>query len=81
MRANFHKLMGEKGQREQRRITLRTVAAETKITRHTVYALDKGDLKLIPVDAIIDLCKFFDCDVGDLFSVIDVPDPLPQESA
>lgn len=81
MRANFKKLMGDKAQREQRRITLRTISDETDITRHTVYALDKGELKMIPVDAIIDLCKFFDCDVGDLFSVIDVPDPLPQDAA
>ncbi len=80
MRSNIKKLMGEKAHREQRRITLRTVSDELKINRHTVYALDKNELKMIPVSVIVDLCSYFKCDVGDLLSVVDAPDE-PQDAA
>lgn len=78
VRFQLQKLMGEKAQREHRRITLRTVADETKIIRHTVYAMDKGSIKTIPVEALIRLCLFFDCQPGDLLTLEDTPDlPTP----
>lgn len=73
VRFQLQKLMGEKAQRERRRITLRTVADETKIIRHTVYAMDDGTIKLIPVPALLELCRYFDCQPGDLISLEEAP--------
>lgn len=74
MRFQLQKLMGEKAQREHRRITLRTVSDETDIIRHTVYGMDKGTIKTIPVDAVVKLCVFFSCQPGDLMTLEDTPD-------
>lgn len=74
MRVNLHKLIGEKAQREMRRITLRTVADETKLTRHTVYAMADDSIKEFPKSALVKLCEYFDCLPGDLLVLVDVPD-------
>jgi len=73
LRSNLRVLTAQKSQREQRRISLRTVADETKITRHTIYAFDKNELREYPKDALEKLCRYFDCGMGDLLLVIDEP--------
>lgn len=73
MRVNLHKLIGEKAQREMRRITLRTVADETKLTRHTVYAMADDSIKEFPKSALVKLCEYFDCAPGDLLVLVDTP--------
>lgn len=73
MRVNLRKLMGEKAQREMRRITLRTVADETKLTRHTVYAMADDSIKEFPKSALTKLCEYFECGPGDLLVLVDIP--------
>lgn len=74
MRVNLHKLMGEKAQREMRRITLRTVADETKLTRHTVYAMADDTIKEFPKNALAKLCEYFECSPGELLTLVDLPE-------
>jgi putative transcriptional regulator len=74
VQSNLSILMGQKSQREGRRITLRTVSDETKISRHTVYAIADNSIKEYPKTAIERLCAYFDCDLHDLLTLQDIPD-------
>jgi putative transcriptional regulator len=61
--------MGQKSQREGRRITLRTVADETGLTKHTVYKIADNSIKEYPKNAIEKLCRYFDVQPGDLLTL------------
>lgn len=74
MRVNIQKLMGAKSQREHRRITLRTVADETKLTRHTIYGMANDTIQQFPKTALVTLCAYFDCPISELLVLEDVPD-------
>ncbi|NJL03545.1 MAG: helix-turn-helix transcriptional regulator [Chloroflexaceae bacterium] len=78
MRSNMYLLMGRKAQRENRRITLRTVADETNISYYTVNAIATERIREYPKDVLAELCTYFQCGVGDLLTLADVPD-LPVE--
>ena len=78
MKSRMLLLMGQKAALEGRRITLNTVVADTKLTKHTVYGLNEGSLTNIPARAIIELCRYFACDVGDLLTIVEVPDPTTE---
>lgn len=75
MQFQLHKLMGLKAQREGRRITRRTVADETKLSRHIVYAMADGSIKELPIVALIRICTYFECQPGDLMRLIETPAP------
>lgn len=72
MRSNLRVLTAQKGQRERRRMSLRTVAEETGISRYTVYAFANDTLNEYPKEVVTKLCNYFDCNVGDLLLVEDV---------
>lgn len=72
MRSNLRVLTAQKSQREHRRISLRTVAEETGISRYTVYAFANDTLNEYPKEVIGRLCTYFDCVVGDLLLVEEV---------
>lgn len=74
VKSNLSVLAAQKGQRENRRITLRTVADETKISRYTIYAIADNSIKQYPKEVIEQLCTYFECTVGDLLLVEEVPD-------
>lgn len=74
MKSNLSLLMGQKSQREGRRITLRTVADETGLTRHTVYKIADNSIKEYPKAAIIKLCDYFSCDLSELLTLVEVPE-------
>jgi len=76
MRCNIYYLASLKAQREKRRISLSTVARETGISRYTIAIMATGRAKEIPVRAIVDLCVYFNCNVGDLFEIVTIPDTL-----
>ncbi len=69
MTSNLRVLTAQKGQRERRRISLRTVAEETGISRYTVYAFANDTISEYPKEVITTLCNYFDCTVGDLLLV------------
>jgi DNA-binding Xre family transcriptional regulator len=74
VKSNLSILLGQKSQREGRRITLRTVADETKLTRHTVYKIADNTIKEYPKAAIEKLCAYFPCEIHELLSLVDAPD-------
>jgi putative transcriptional regulator len=74
MRSNLRVLTAQKAQREGRNISLRTVSDETGLNRYVVYGIAKNTLREYPGDAITKLCEYFDCQVGDLLYVDDVPE-------
>jgi DNA-binding Xre family transcriptional regulator len=80
IRNNLMLLAAQKGHIERRRITLRTIADETGINRHTLYAIGNDTIKHYPKDALITLCAYFSCDLPDLLTLIDAPlDTPPTE--
>ena len=79
MRSNMYLLMGAKGQRETRRITLRTVADETGIAYYTVHAIATEKIKEYPKDVLATLCTYFGVGIGDLLALADVPDAAVEQ--
>jgi len=79
VKSNLSLLMGQKSQREGRRITLRTVADETKLTKHTVYKIADNTIKEYPKTAIEKLCEYFKCDIQELLTLVETPDTLPND--
>lgn len=73
MKSNLSLLMGQKSQRDGRRITLRTVAEETGLTKHTVYKIADNSIKEYPKLAIETLCHYFSCELHELFTLVDLP--------
>jgi putative transcriptional regulator len=72
VRSNTLVLMAQKAQREQRRITLKKVADETGISYYTLNAIAHDTIREYPRDALAKLCTYFDCDIGDLLTVVEV---------
>jgi putative transcriptional regulator len=75
VRSNTLVLMAQKAQREQRRLTLKRVSDETGISYYTLNAIAHDTIKEYPREALAKLCEYFACDIGDLLTVVEVPDP------
>lgn len=73
MKSNLSLLMGQKSQRDGRRITLRTVADETGLTKHTVYKIADNTIREYPKMAIEKLCNYFGCELHELLTLVDTP--------
>jgi putative transcriptional regulator len=73
LKSNLSILMGQKSQRDGRRITLRTVAEETGLTKHTVYKIADNSIKEYPKLAIEKLCLYFGCELHELLTLVDSP--------
>jgi putative transcriptional regulator len=73
LKSNLSILMGQKSQRDGRRITLRTVADETGLTKHTVYKIADNSIKEYPKMAIEKLCQYFGCELHELLTLVDAP--------
>ncbi|MBD5804530.1 hypothetical protein AZOA_39730 [Azoarcus sp. Aa7] len=65
IRCHLSRLMGEK------KLKVIDVARETNLNRSTVSALYYEKAARIELDAVEKLCRFFDCQIGDLFEITD----------
>jgi DNA-binding Xre family transcriptional regulator len=74
VRSNTLVLMAQKAQREQRRLTLKKVADETGISYYTLNAIAHDTIREYPRTALAGLCAYFNCDIGDLLTVVEVPE-------
>ena len=74
VRSNTLVLLAQKAQREQRRITLKKAADETGISYYTLNAIAHDTIREYPREALARLCTYFACDIGDLLTVVEVPD-------
>jgi DNA-binding Xre family transcriptional regulator len=77
LRNNLTVLLAQKSRRERRRISLRRVAEETGINPYTIYAIANDTIKEYSKEAVVKLCGYLGCDVGDLLTLEDVPDETP----
>ena len=53
-----------------RKLSVSELARATGINRSTVAALCKGSATRVELPAVEALCRFLDCDVGDLFKIV-----------
>lgn len=65
-------LIGEKQTKENRVISVATIAKETGIPKQTIYNWLNGDIRRFDADIIEAFCKYFGCDVGDLLTYVPV---------
>jgi len=73
IRCNLSRLMGEK------KLKVVDVARETDLNRSTVSSLYHETAARIELDAVEKLCRFFGCQIGELFVITD--DVLPSEES
>lgn len=65
IKCHLSKLMGEK------RLKISTLADDTGINRGTITRLYHEDAIRVDLDVIEKLCRYLQCEVGDLFELID----------
>ena len=70
-------LIGRKQERENRVITASEVARETGLTRQVISKWINNEIISYRSDMLETLCKYFDCQVGDLLYI----DPEPNAEA
>jgi len=63
----------------QRKLRVMDVARATGLSRNTVTLLYKETAERVDLDAVEQLCKLFECQVGDLFEYI--PDAKATKKA
>lgn len=70
IRIKLKQLLDEKAFKERRRITLNDVASATGISRPTLTRIANVPGYNTNTDTIDALCKYFDCEAGDLLQVV-----------
>ena len=72
--STLKQLIAKKEIEERRKISYRTISAETGISTGTLVRLcDFQGIKKIEANTIETLCRYFRCDVGDLLKFFDDP--------
>lgn len=69
VRCHLKVLLAQKEMREHRSISLRKVAQETGVREYTVYGFANNTLREYPATAIVKLCEYLGCQVGDLLKL------------
>ncbi len=72
MKSRLRVLLAEKEIREGRTISLREVVRAADVPISTVMGLANNTMREIPVEALGALCRYFDCEVGDLLRMEEV---------
>lgn len=72
MTSQLKQLMDAKAEREQRKLTPRTVVTETGVSWRKVYPMARGESFSVTDEDMERLCAYFDCTPGELFVVEDV---------
>jgi len=67
-------LVAEKAMREGRNISLRSISRDTSVPLSTVTGFANNKLREYPADALVKLCSYLNCQVGDLLVMEDIPD-------
>jgi DNA-binding Xre family transcriptional regulator len=63
---NFRRMLSQKEQRENRKITYTEIRDTTGTPIKTISRWDSGDVTQIHTDVLERFCKYLDCEVGDL---------------
>lgn len=72
-------LIGKKQLEENEVINVATIATATGVSRQTVYNWLNGEIKRFDGETIEAFCRYFQCDVGDLLTVVESL-PRPQNN-
>lgn len=75
MEVRFAALLGAKMHKENRDITLEEIAAQTGIARSSLGRWRNGDLESVRFETLDTLCKYFNCQPGDLLVRVDPEKP------
>lgn len=80
---NLDKLLREKEQKENRTLTIQTIANETGLNYATVSNWIKNRVDRAELTTIATFCDYLDCDTGDLLSRIEIEtqDNTPLETS
>ncbi len=65
VRCNLSTLMGRK------KVKISDVARDTGLHRNTITLLYREEATRVELSAIEKLCNYFECEVGDLFEVVE----------
>lgn len=68
-------LIAKKEAALNRRLTITEVADQADVSRQTLYTwINQQTVELIKGDTVVKLCAYFQCDVGDLLYLEEVPE-------
>lgn len=65
---NFRRLLAEKEVRENRRYTVADMAREMNMSRQALSAWLNGNIRTIRLDTLVEICRFLECQPGDLLA-------------
>ncbi|MGC9385898.1 MAG: helix-turn-helix domain-containing protein [Hydrogenovibrio sp.] len=65
IRCNLSTLMG------QRKLKISDVSRDTGIHRNTISLLYKEEATRIELKVVEQLCRYFDCEIGEFFEIVD----------
>ena len=71
-------LVAEREMRDRRKLGIRTITEESGASRSTVERLLSNTIKRVPLDDLGALCAYFQCNVGDILTYEDVPQPAAR---
>ncbi len=81
IRSRLAILLAEKGHREGRKLTYRTVAEETKLSQGVLVRLNSQDFGRVDTDTLDALCTYFGCPVCDILEYAAPESSAPDEVA
>lgn len=73
MRSKLRVLVAERAAREGRALSMRRVAQESGTNISTVNRLANNTIRRIPVDELAAICRYLQCDVGDILQMEEAP--------
>lgn len=69
MNSRLKILVAEKELRDKRSLGIRTIASEAGASVPTVQRLLNNKIRRVPLEDLGALCRYFDCDVGDILKM------------
>lgn len=72
IKSNFRVLLARKETKEKRTISLREIVRVTGVSISTVQGLANDTLKEYPSTGVAEICKYLDCQLGDLLELGDL---------
>lgn len=74
MNSHLRILIAQKELRERRRLTLRTIVAESGASRSAVQRLLNNTIRNVPLDDLARLCEWLPAEPGDVLKLEPIPD-------
>lgn len=74
--SQVRQLLKEKERREGRRISQRKLEVECGVSRTSLKNWLRGDATQFQQEQIVALCRYFDCEVGDLLKIDESDNPI-----